>query len=172
MVWTKKYGTCFWTTWLESVVQQLSRGPLCLLAPPAPMSIPKWLVNPEDGPNFCLDGYGDGRRTQFDATRRCGWSVVAARLGDDGIIERRTETYGQLLLGYQHVHTAELYFLMFYLQHAVAHEAVSKFHSDGSYVVDRFALGQAANTHGWAVDADLRSKVFDAVDDVGGVASL
>ena len=63
---------------------------------------PKWIVHPEDGPCFSLHGFGDesGRRTQLDVTRRCGWAVVSAKLGDDGIIdiERRSEAYGPLPL--------------------------------------------------------------------------
>ena len=124
---------------------------------------------PEDGPFFCLNGYGDGsgRRTQLDVTRRCGWSVVAACLGEDGLIRRHSEAYGPLPFCYQHVHTAELFAFLFYLQHAVAHEGQYKFFSDCAYVVDQFARGRAANTHGWAVDADLWTKVFQVVDEVG-----
>ena len=147
----------------------LVADPCAVLPPPISILQPKWIVHPEDGPCFSLHGFGDGsgRRTQLDVTRRCGWAVVSAKLGDDGIIERRSEAYGPLPLCYQHVHTAELFALLFYLRHAVAQEGVYRFHSDCAYVVDRFACGREANTHGWAVDADLWSQVFAAVDDVG-----
>ena len=151
--------------WFNGIVAD----PCLNLPPPTSLLQPKWLVFPEDGPNFCLNGYGDGsgRRTQLTVTRRCGWSVVAACLGSDDIIIRHTEAYGPLPLCYQHVHTAELFAFLFYLQHAVAFEGQYKFFSDCAYVVDQFAKGRAANTHGWAIDADLWIQVFQAVDDVG-----
>jgi hypothetical protein len=129
----------------------------------------EWVVDPDDGPLFCCHGYGDGsgRRTQLKTTRRCGWSVVAAEVGDDGIIRRHSEAYGPLAASHQNVHSAELFAFLFYLRHSTSVNDHFVFYSDCAYVVDGFLNGRSHNTHGWAVDADLWCAVFDKVDDVG-----
>jgi hypothetical protein len=139
------------------------------LPPPCLDGSVKWHIHGDDGPLFCCHGYGDGSglRTQLRATRRCGWSVVAAEVGDDGIIRRHSEAYGPLAFRHQNVHSAELYALLFYLRHATSTNGYYVFFSDCAYVVDGFMQGCAHNTHGWAVDADLWRQVFSKVDDLG-----
>ena len=93
--------------------------------------------------------------------------MVAAELDELGIIRRRTEAYGSLPRHGQNVHAAELFALLFYLQHAVSCEGMYEFFSDCAYVVEQFREGRYANTHGWAIDAGLWVSVFDKAEDLG-----
>lgn len=135
----------------------LLRDPTATLPPLTLECQVVWLTDPQDGPLFCCHGYGDGsgRRTQFVSTRRCGWSVVAAELGEDGIIRRHVEAYRPLAASHQNVHAAELYALLFYLRHAASSNGHYVFYSDCAYVVDGVLNGRWLNTQGWAIDADL-----------------
>ena len=101
------------------------------------------------------------------ATRRCGWVVVAAEMNEEGIISRHSEAYGPLPACHQNVHAAELFALLFYLRHATSYQGFYSFYIDRPFVVDGFHAGRWTNTHGWAVDADLWTAVFDKVEDLG-----
>ena len=115
------------------------------------------LVGPS-GPLFDAPSYGDGsgKHGKITSLRRCGWGVVSACPGPDGVIHRTAEAYGPLPLPLQHVPVADFFALLMYLTHAFPdQDGMYIFYTDCAYMYDSWHKGFNSMTNGWSTHADI-----------------
>ena len=156
------HATLWHSGWIEN--------PCLSFPPPAWQMQVHWEKEGENGCCFDLPGYGDGsgKYAHIDVSiRRCGWSVVAADLGADDIINRGAWAWGPLPMTIQTTPAAEVYAFYMYLLHAVAYQGQYHFHSDCAYVVDSWARGKHALVNGWVQNCNLWRKIFAKAEDIG-----
>ena len=99
---------------------------------------------------------------------RCDWSVFSSYLDDRGFLVKVAWAQGPLPMRVQSTPGAELYAFSMYLKHAIPYQGMHLFHSDNAYVVDSFnGKTKAALCNGWAVHANLWTRIFEFVEDIG-----
>jgi len=111
-------------------------------------------------------GDGSGYNVLHDATRRCGFAVVAVvRAGISRFLGARVN--GPLPGVVQEVPLAELWALLTFVRHAMpGQDGQLTFYSDCAWVVDSFAAGEATVTHPMCRFAGTWKVFFKALDDV------
>ena len=122
----------------------------------------QWDIFPPDGV-FEGVGFGDGSglKPVHPRARRCGWGLTVYSVGH-GIV---AELHGALPGWLQEVPIAESYALLMYLTHIGIHDP--EFVTDCKFVVDTFAKGPEASSHGGFLCPHVWRRIWTRVRDIG-----
>jgi len=151
----------------------LLADPIQCFPPPVPDHDVVWKCHGDDVGTFGAEAFGDGSGyyNSHDATRRCGFAVVAvSRVGGSRFLG--TSACGPLPGALQEVPLAELMALIFFLRHAVPDgNGRLWFYCDCAWVVDSFDKGEDYLTHPMRCFASAWRTLFKVLDDVVDVRS-